>query len=140
MREPEKCDVCGSTRIELKRNKKITNGWPYIWFCNECEAMVTCIKNTMNPQGFMATYEMRQLRKKAHKEFDILWFKFLSRKQAYEWMQKEFNLSEEEAHISRLSEEQLIALIKAVKKYIEKLHKEKKYMSKTNSFLKRVKK
>ncbi|UAG58564.1 hypothetical protein Kaya_027 [Pseudomonas phage Kaya] len=109
---PEQCDTCCSFNIELTTNDKIygrTYGnWPHIYYCNDCRAAVGCHPGTFIPLGRMADRTTRQLRTKAHNEFDRLWQTgLMSRAKAYNWLANQLGIDPSECHISWLSKDQL---------------------------------
>jgi hypothetical protein len=109
---PEQCDTCCSVNIELTTNDKIyrrTYGnWPHIYYCNDCRAAVGCHPGTFIPLGCMADRTTRQLRTKAHNEFDRLWQNgLMSRAKAYNWLANQLGIDPSDCHISWLSKDQL---------------------------------
>lgn len=109
---PEQCDTCCSFNIELTTNDKIygrTYGdWPHVFYCNDCKAAVGCHPGTFIPLGRMADRSTRQLRTKAHNEFDRLWQSgLMTRRKAYNWLASELGIDESQCHISWLSKDQL---------------------------------
>ena len=113
---PKVCDNCESPRIGLTSNSVVYGSefgkWPYCYYCDECGAMVGCHPNTHNPMGKMATGATRRLRAKLHELFDPIWrLNYLSRNDAYIWLEKELNLNEE-CHISHLDKDQLKQALK----------------------------
>jgi len=80
----------------------------YYWRCPVCKAYVGCHKNTIQPLGNVANYELRKYRVKAHKAFDPLWKSgknkyFRSRTKAYKWLANKLNISIYDCHIGRMS-------------------------------------
>ncbi len=109
---PELCDQCCSGNIELTTNDRIYGriygDWPKIYFCNDCRAAVGCHPGTVIPLGRMADRATRQLRTKAHEEFDKLWRGgLMSRSKAYNWLAGELGIDPAHCHISWLSKDQL---------------------------------
>lgn len=43
------------------------------YYCKPCNAYVGCHNNSRTPLGTIANAELRELRKKAHAEFDPIW-------------------------------------------------------------------
>ena len=116
---PSVCDNCGSSRMGLTSNAvvfgKEQGRWPYCFYCDDCGAMVGCHPNTYKPMGKMATGATRRLRQKLHEIFDPIWkLELLSRNDAYIWLEKELELTEE-CHISYLTKEQLKQAILALR-------------------------
>jgi len=113
---PDCCHVCASDKIRTKTLpiKKVA------WVCDDCGAFVTCHDGTLNPVGYMAGRETRNLRKKAHFRFDRLWQeRLMSRDKAYLWLSVALGINRNQAHISWLTDEQLEKLIKVSEEYYE---------------------
>lgn len=111
------CDNCKSKNVILTTNSVLyrnsTGRWPYIYYCLDCKASVSCHKNSSVPMGKMADCKTKRLRKKAHRAFDKIWqSKLMTRKKAYEWLSKQLCIEQEKCHISLLSKEQLNETIK----------------------------
>src|SRR6218665_2087549 len=109
---PQHCDNCCSINIELTTNDRIYGrqygDWPYIYFCCDCRAAVGCHPNTHIPLGRMADRATRQLRTKAHDEFDKLWRSgLMPRSKAYNWLASQLGIEASQCHISWLSKDQL---------------------------------
>lgn len=87
-----------------------------------CKGAHNCHKRTAEPLGIPADWETRQLRKKAHEVFDLLWkaksLSNMSRQDAYRWMQANLGLSESDAHIAKLDKAGCEKLIRAVDRYV----------------------
>ena len=75
-----------------------------------------------SPLGAPADKRTREARIKAHEAFDWLWklHYFGSRNEAYRWMRNAMGLSNQEAHIAKLSAEQCERLITCVEEYKSK--------------------
>lgn len=109
---PTHCDNCCSVNIELTTNDRIYGriygDWPKIYYCNDCRAAVGCHPGTEIPLGRMADRATRQLRTKAHDEFDKLWRSgLMSRAKAYNWLALTLGIDPSQCHISWLSKDQL---------------------------------
>jgi hypothetical protein len=109
---PTHCDNCCSINIELTTNDRIYGRiygeWPKIYFCVDCKAAVGCHPGTEIPLGKMADRATRQLRTKAHDEFDKLWRSgLMSRAKAYNWLAASLEIDPSQCHISWLSKDQL---------------------------------
>ena len=109
---PAHCDNCCSVNIELTTNDviygRIYGNWPKIYYCNDCRAAVGCHPGTVIPLGRMADRATRQLRAKAHEEFDKLWQSgLMSRSKAYNWLALTLGIDPSQCHISWLSKDQL---------------------------------
>jgi hypothetical protein len=109
---PTQCDNCCSLAVILTTNEKVYGrsygAWPYIYYCEDCKAAVGCHPNTYIALGRLADRATRQLRSKAHEEFDKLWRTgLMSRDKAYTWLSLQLGIEVEECHISQLSKDQL---------------------------------
>lgn len=104
--------------MELVDSAKIYGGKSYgmIWLCENypiCDAFVGCHKGMNKPLGNPARKELRELRKRAHKNFDKTWRDGLhTRKESYKMLSELLNINLDDAHISMLSEEQCKTVIK----------------------------
>lgn len=114
------CSACGnSSRLTpVWMIYPNAGGSSNLWVCNsfpDCTALVGCHRKDKwrdYPLGSLATEPLRELRKKAHFYLDYLWKKgTITRKEAYDWLQKEMKLSPEDAHIGEFNEEQCNQLI-----------------------------
>lgn len=109
---PEQCDNCCSLNIQFTTNDRIYGraygDWPKIYYCNDCRATVGCHYGTEIPLGRMADRATRQLRTRAHSEFDRLWQSgLMSRSKAYNWLASQLGIAASDCHISWLSKDQL---------------------------------
>ena len=111
------CPYCGEEAEYL--SSKAFYGRDYgsnIYLCRDCDAYVGTHKGSSKALGTMATYELRELRKKAHAAFDPLWkIMEMSRRQAYKWLQEVMGLSAEEAHIGLFNKAKCKSLIRKIK-------------------------
>lgn len=105
-----RCPDCGS-KLLLKHG-----GYGMYWGCETW--IETGCKGSMGahpdgtPLGVPAGKKTKKLRIEAHGAFDQLWKAGgMSRKQAYNWMQKQMGLGEDQAHIGKFNEDQCQELI-----------------------------
>ena len=69
-----------------------------------CDAYVGVHKGTQTPKGTLADGDLRNLRIRAHRMFDMIWKNgILTRKNAYRWIQDKFSLRSDQAHIGNFS-------------------------------------
>lgn len=91
---------------------------PWFYGCStfpKCRQTHGCHQATGKPLGRPADKETKNWRMKAHDAFDTLWQKKgMGRAQAYKWMRRMLDLSEEEAHIGMMNIETCQRLIVAV--------------------------
>ena len=109
------CPECGQFMVLSTRS----NGDLY-YRCStmswtKCQGTHSCHQSDARPLGVPGNALTKHARMKAHKAFDQLWKKMgMSRTDAYRWLQTIMDLSPDEAHIGRFSEEQcedLLALL-----------------------------
>ena len=79
-----------------------------------CDSYVKAHRHNQMPMGTLANAELRKKRREAHKVFQQLIDRgFMSRSEAYRWLQLQMGLPQEDAHIAKFSEwrcEQVIHL------------------------------
>ncbi len=79
-----------------------------------CDAYVAAHRDSRLPMGTLANKALRQKRREAHLALNRLWeYGYMSKKEAYRWLQLQLGLPETEAHIAHFSEyrcEQVIRL------------------------------
>jgi ssDNA-binding Zn-finger/Zn-ribbon topoisomerase 1 len=108
------CPECGSA-LTLKPSKYGSFYGCVRWKETKCCGAVGCHPGTNIPLGMPAKKEVRQLRIKAHKEFDELWMTCrMTRRAAYKWMQEKLGIPKAEAHIGQFNGEQCQKLIQLV--------------------------
>lgn len=116
-----KCPDCGD-KLVLKDGKYGIFYGCVKWNETGCKGAHNCHKGTAEPLGIPADSETRAARKVAHEVFDSLWkdkgLGRMSRKAAYEWMQKNLGLYEDDAHIAKLDKDGCEKLIKAVERFV----------------------
>ena len=115
------CPYCGKKAVWCE-NKAIYGknyGKSYmIYLCRKCQASIGCHENTKTPLGTMASAELREWRKKAHKAFDPLWKeKGMARRDAYNILKSVFG---KQIHIGESDKETCIKIILVVNKLKEK--------------------
>lgn len=70
----------------------------------DCNAYVAAHKKTKLPMGTLANPQLRYQRVQAHAAFNRLWQDgYMSKKEAYRWLQIKLGLPEEDAHIAKFS-------------------------------------
>jgi DNA-directed RNA polymerase subunit RPC12/RpoP len=114
---PKVCPYCGG-KVSLRDSKIIykTRSYGLIYLCDNypvCSAFVGVHKGTTNPLGTLADTDLRELRKKCHAKFDDLWLNgSMARWAAYAWLQKELNMTQEQAHIGMFRTKDCLKLLK----------------------------
>ncbi len=114
-----KCPYCGA-RAYLRPASIVRKYAPpedEVYVCARypaCDAYVSAHRGSHLPMGTLADKQLREKRRQAHLAMNRLWEKgFMSRKEAYRWLQVQLGLPEEDAHIGNFSEyrcEQVVAL------------------------------
>jgi len=111
------CPECGSTMV-LRKSK-----YGVFYGCSEfpkCKAAHGAHKSSGKPLGTPANKKTKQARMRAHASFDTLWKdKHMDRSAAYVWMQEAMEMTEDEAHIGKFSEEHCDQLEMLVNDYLE---------------------
>lgn len=90
-----------------------------LYVCRPCDARVGTHGKGKRPLGTMANHKLRVLRRMCHRRFDPIWMykrNKWARTNAYQWLQREMDLSPQEAHIGMFNEEQCRKLIKILNK------------------------
>lgn len=114
-----KCPYCGAQAILRPASAVRQNAQPgeNVYVCARyptCDAYVSAHRESGLPMGTLANRLLREKRRQAHTALNRLWEQgFMSRKEAYRWLQVQLGLPESEAHIGRFSEyrcEQVISL------------------------------
>lgn len=83
----------------------------YFMYCEPCLAYCGTHKDG-TPLGTVAKAPLRKLRNTCHANFDRLWKSgFMSRPDAYKWLQSKMNMTKEDAHIGKFNEEQCKKLL-----------------------------
>lgn len=87
-----------------------------------CGAYCGCHEGTKKPLGYPANAITRKARSAAHKEFDKLWKNnYMSRVEAYKWLQETMNLSTELCHIGMMNLDQASKVYIAARQYMSTL-------------------
>lgn len=123
------CPYCGAkaslrpSRVVYGDNDK-TDG--YLYVCDrypKCNSYVGAHKSNKQPMGTLANGDLRNKRIQAHKAFDWMWKSgFMTKWQAYKWMQGKLALNEEQAHIAKFSEYMCDRLIAECGKAYNNMH------------------
>lgn len=100
---PNECRYCGD-HVYLVSNAEIYRGrefgeWPYVYWCEVCDAYVGLHPNTDLPLGTLANKELREARKSGKSAFIRLqknngW----SRDLAYSWLSERMGMPKNECH------------------------------------------
>jgi uncharacterized Zn finger protein (UPF0148 family) len=105
------CPECAAPLI-LKQGKHGTFYGCSRWRWTGCTGTHSAHQGSGKPMGVPAKQEVKAARHKAHTAFDALWMTGqMSRKRAYEWMQKIMNLTKRDSHIAKFDLAQCERLI-----------------------------
>lgn len=105
-----KCPYCGAKALLRPASVVHTNAQPgeEVYVCAHypaCDAYVSAHRESRLPMGTLADRALRQKRRRAHLALNRLWEQgYMTRKEAYRWLQIQLGLPESEAHIGRFSE------------------------------------
>lgn len=111
---PTICRYCGG-KVKLTEATDIfEHGVGSIYLCTNCNAFVSCHKDSTRPMGKLANAALRMKRRETHQIFDSWWeLQGMSRTQGYKWLAQQMKLPKNEAHIAQFemdSCEQVISL------------------------------
>ena len=119
------CPYCGS--LATLRPASVIHGLSdisagtYLYVCRRwpaCDAYVTADRRTKQPLGTLANGDLRHKRIQAHRAFDRLWRSgLMSKREAYQWMQTEFGLHKDQAHIAQFGAYMCDRLIRACEQF-----------------------
>lgn len=120
LHEPE-CGECGSVMV-LRFTRKYNRVFYGCGTFPTCRGTHGAHQRTGAPLGVPADQDTKRWRMNAHAAFDQLWRRrWMTRRQAYQWMQRELKLTHGEAHIGKFDVSRCMKLIHAVRK-LEKEH------------------
>lgn len=101
------CPYCGQAAELVDSSAVYRRSYGMIWMCQPCGAYVGVHSNspTHAPLGTLANKELRLLRNQVHSKFDPLWRTGkMKRTQAYAWLAKKLNISQERCHVAMMDE------------------------------------
>ncbi len=113
------CPYCGSKALlrPAKLVRRTAEPGEKVYVCARhpvCDAYVAAHQDSGLPMGTLADKALRRKRREAHLAMSRLWeYGYMSKKEAYRWLQVQLGLPEAEAHIGHFSEyrcEQVIRL------------------------------
>lgn len=119
--KPTICPYCGGA-VKFKDSKVIYGeSYGMVYICEhypKCDAFVGVHKGTKKSLGRLANAELREWKKKAHRNFDPLWkyrqFKTgskMSRSHGYTWLASKMNLNLESCHIGMFNVEDCMKVV-----------------------------
>ena len=125
-----RCPYCGGT-VELRRGSELFGAnakTAKVYVCSNypiCDAYVSAGFDG-KPMGTLANKRLRELRVKAHREFDQLWKSgLMTRKWAYKWLSVRLNLSTKQCHIAKFDEKRCERVIKLCQEAKKKREEER---------------
>ena len=122
-----KCPYCGGTAVlhDVSYVYGGESGHKHLYVCQhypECNAYVGVHEGTLTPLGTLADSELRNKRIRAHHAFDQLWKSGrMTKKEAYRWLQMQFGLPREHAHIGMFGDYMCERLIRECTETAEKM-------------------
>ena len=111
------CPYCGG-QAEWVDNSvvygKTVGRFTKIWWCAKDRAYVGCHNNTMRPLGTMANAQLREWRRRTHREIDVLWtMKKMTRDQMYRRLSEMLG---HEVHVAWADVDECERIMEAAKK------------------------
>jgi len=107
-----KCPYCNQFSELIDSAELYGKSYGMMYICRPCDAYVGCHNDTIKPLGTMADFVTREARKDAHIYFDKLWKKeYMTRSEAYAWLQEQFILPKEKCHIGCFDKEHCMVVI-----------------------------
>ena len=90
--------------------------------CAPCGAHVGCHPGTITPLGRLANAELRLAKQRAHAAFDPLWQYGgpMTRRKAYQWLQRALGLSASECHIGMFDVAQCRRVVDVVNELLKR--------------------
>ena len=114
-----KCPYCGAQALLRPASvvHQSAHSGDEVYVCARypaCDAYVSAHRDSHMPMGTLANRTLREKRRQAHVALDALWEKgYMTRREAYRWLQTQMGIPADEAHIGNFSEyrcDQVIAL------------------------------
>ena len=113
-----KCQYCCKETTVVSGNKLYPAGHRLslkeFYYCSDCDAWVGMHLESKKPFGSVAKKDLRLKRKMAHDAFDEIWKNNIfnmTRKEAYSWLSKKMNMSNNKCHIGAFNIEQCNSVI-----------------------------
>jgi hypothetical protein len=109
---PTECRYCAGP-VALVDNSEIYRGrsyggWPFAYWCKDCDAMVGLHPDTDLPLGTLADKALRTARQQCKAPFERIWrvLRLKSRKGAYAWLAEQLGIPVAECHFGLFEVEQ----------------------------------
>lgn len=119
-----RCPYCGADVVLKEESyvKKKGKKDVYLYVCSNypiCNSYVGCHKNSTLPLGSISSPELRNLRRKTHFYFDLLWKEgYMSRSNSYAWLTKKLKIPPDCCHIGKFNPDLCKRTIKEVLIYL----------------------
>ena len=127
----KKCPYCGADVVFKNSTCVYGEDYGYLYICSnypKCNSYVGTHYESKKPLGRLANPELRKLKQKAHKYFDLLWMykkqnlnDKWARSKAYSWLAREMKIERKMCHIGYFDKKQLNRCIQIVKPYYNKI-------------------
>lgn len=118
------CPYCYRA-TEYVDSKVIYNGISYgmIYLCVNCRAFCGVHKDDPTRSlGRVASRELRECRKQAHAQFDLIWKQgHLEKSEAYKWLSQELEIPKQYTHMGMFSQKTCLKVIEVSKSLLLKL-------------------
>ena len=112
-----KCSYCGKQALLVRArdipSSKLNDCSPLkkndmnVWYCEDCNALVMARKETNEPVGRLANYELRKFRYKLHNRLDKLWKeRNVPRTRVYHVLAQKMNIPFSQCHIGNFNMKQ----------------------------------
>lgn len=106
-----RCPYCGAMAVKRPATYIFgdkANTYEYYYVCSHfpsCNTYVAAHEKTGLPMGTLANGDLRNWRIRAHKALDKIWQNgYMTKDQAYKWLQAKLDLPESETHIAKFGE------------------------------------
>jgi len=124
-----RCPYCGANAklhpASVVYGEMTLDNHAYVYVCDRypaCDAYVGAHKESKLPMGTLANGDLRSKRIRAHHAFDQLWKSGrMTKKEAYRWLQMQFGLPREQAHIAMFGEYMCERVIRECTQMAEKM-------------------
>lgn len=108
------CPYCGKRSIVIHSSVIYGEDKDY-GLMRACENFPLC-DTYCGKNSTLADYELRELRKECHRQFDQIWkYKTMTRHKAYDWLQKQMNKKKKDTHIALFNKEECKKLLNILK-------------------------
>ncbi len=120
-----RCPYCGSMALlrPAKLVRRSASPEDEVYVCARfpaCDAYGAAHRDSRLPMGTLADKALRQKRREAHLALNRLWeYGYMSKKEAYRWLQLQLGLPETEAHIAHFFEYRCEQVIRLCGSFIE---------------------